>query len=247
MPGRWHERNHLRVYPGEPTLDSDSDRDGNRLRPGMHTVSPQPEETRSVGNSVRTAVCQGVFTHSIEHRMQEQSSLTASLHEFRRLKNLADRAIGQLTDEQLFIGTGAEDNSIAVIMKHLAGNMRSRWRDFLTSDGEKPDRNRDGEFVITPEDTAIALRKRWDEGWGFLFDALSPLQPPDLQGTVTIRGEPLSIHEAITRQVSHYAYHVGQIVFLAKHIVGTEWKSLSIPKGQSDGFNRNPEKYRNRS
>jgi hypothetical protein len=179
--------------------------------------------------------------------MKSDSPVTVSLDEFRRMKKLAERAIGQLTDEQLFVMSGAEDNSIAVIMKHMAGNMRSRWKNFLTTDGEKPDRKRDNEFIITTEDTATAIRKSWDEGWNILFDALSPLQPGDLQRTVTIRGESLPVLVAISRQVSHYAYHVGQIVFLAKHIVGTGWKSLSIPKGQSETFNRNPEPYRQRS
>jgi hypothetical protein len=170
--------------------------------------------------------------------------LSLARFEFRRLKNLADGALAQVSSTQLFEARGAEDNSLAVIMKHVSGNMVSRWRDFLTSDGEKPDRHRDNEFVILDGDSREALFTRWEEGWQTLFGALEPLTPADLNRAVTIRGESLSVLVAITRQLTHYAYHVGQIVYLAKHFAGPQWKTLSIPRGQSAQFNRAPGKYR---
>jgi hypothetical protein len=130
-----------------------------------------------------------------------------------------------------------EMNSIAIIMKHLAGNMRSRWTNFLTSDGEKPDRHRDSEFV-DPPDTHQALMQVWNEGWNRLFSALEPLSDADLTRTVTIRGEPHSVMQAVARQVAHYASHCGQIIFLAKHFQYKDWKSLSIPRNQSEQFTR---------
>ena len=166
-----------------------------------------------------------------------------AVREFGRLKDLADRAIAQLTGEQLFICPGECDNSVAVIMKHVSGNMRSRWLDFLSSDGEKPTRIRDLEFIISAEDTRDALFARWAEAWATLFAELAPLRSIDLARIVTIRGEPLTVLQSINRQLTHYAYHVGQIVYLAKHLVGREWQSLSIPLGRSDEFNRAPKKY----
>lgn len=163
--------------------------------------------------------------------------LTNALVEFRRYKQLAERAMDQIGDEVFFAVLDPEANSIAVLVKHMAGNMRSRWRDFLTTDGEKADRDRDSEFIIAPEDTRAALLARWEEGWQLLFDALEPLMGTDLLRTVSIRGEPHTIVEATNRQVAHYAYHVGQIVFLAKHARSREWQSLSIPRGQSEQFN----------
>lgn len=165
------------------------------------------------------------------------SYLTDSLDLFRYYKNLAERAIAQVPDEQLVTVLDGEANSIAVIVKHMAGNMRSRWTDFLNSDGEKPDRNRDTEFDQPPT-TREALLALWEQGWQCLFGALEPLSEPDLQRTVTIRGEAHSVMQAINRQVAHYSYHCGQIVLLAKHFKHGDWKSLSVPRNQSAEFNR---------
>lgn len=165
------------------------------------------------------------------------SCLEDSLTLFRYYKNLADRAMAQVADPQLVSVLDGEMNSIAVIVKHMAGNMRSRWTDFLTSDGEKPDRQRDSEFTLPPA-TRDALLGLWEAGWQCLFSALEPLSEPDLQRMVTIRGEAHSVMQAINRQVAHYSYHCGQIVFLAKHFKHAEWQSLSIPRRQSAEFNR---------
>ena len=145
--------------------------------------------------------------------------------------------MAQLSDEQLFVTLDPESNSIAIIVKHMAGNMRSRWTDFLTTDGEKPDRNRDSEFVDAPANRE-ALLSLWEQGWQYLFGALEPLSEEDLQRTVRIRGEAHSVMQAINRQVAHYSYHCGQIVFLAKHFQASDWQSLSVPRGRSADFNR---------
>jgi Protein of unknown function (DUF1572) len=166
------------------------------------------------------------------------SYLKDSTNIFRQYKRLGDRAMGQCPDEGLFVMLDAESNSIAIIVKHMAGNMRSRWRDFLTTDGEKPDRNRDTEFE-TPPKTRAELMEMWEGGWKYLFDALASLSESDLARTVTIRSEPHSVMQAINRQVAHYAHHVGQIVLLAKHFAtkdGKKWESLSVPRGQSKQF-----------
>jgi Protein of unknown function (DUF1572) len=165
------------------------------------------------------------------------SYLQDALALLRYYKKLAERAMAQVTDEQLTAKLDEEMNSIAIVVKHLAGNMRSRWTDFLTSDGEKPDRNRDTEFV-DPSATRADLMRAWNEGWEKLFEALTPLSDADIGRTVTIRGEPHSVMQAINRQVAHYAYHCGQIVFLAKHFQASEWKSLSVPRNKSAEFNR---------
>ena len=157
---------------------------------------------------------------------------------FRYYKKLAERAMAQCSDENLFAAIDAESNSIAIIVKHMAGNMRSRWMDFLTTDGEKPDRNRDTEFEDAPK-TRAALMQLWERGWKYVFDALEPLTDGDLARTVTIRTEPHSVMQAINRQVAHYAHHVGQIVFLAKHLTAKttgKWDSLSVPRGKSAAF-----------
>lgn len=156
---------------------------------------------------------------------------------FRNYKRMAERAIEQVSDEEFFQAIDAEANSIAVIVKHIAGNLVSRWTDFLTSDGEKPDRHRDTEFEMIG-DTRESLMQFWERGWQVLFDAIEPLTPEDFSKNVTIRGEPHSIVEAINRQVTHYAYHIGQIVLLAKHFRTSEWKTLSIPKNRSAEFNQ---------
>ena len=145
--------------------------------------------------------------------------------------------MAQVNDEQLFAVEDEEMNSIAILVKHLAGNMRSRWTGFLTSDGEKPDRNRDTEFIDPPE-TREALMKIWEEGWNSVFSALEPLSDEDLSREVTIRGEPHSVMQAINRQMTHYASHVGQIILLAKHFRHSQWKSLSVPRNKSAEFNR---------
>jgi hypothetical protein len=151
---------------------------------------------------------------------------------FRYYKHLGEGAIAQVPDEALTRCLDAESNSIALIAKHMAGNMRSRWIDFLTSDGEKPDRHRDTEFEAPPR-TRAELLAMWEEGWKCVFDALAPLTESDLGRTVRIRNEPHSVMQAIQRQIAHYAYHVGQVVFVAKHCSGERWKSLSIPRGKS--------------
>ena len=154
---------------------------------------------------------------------------------FHYYKKLAERAIEQISDEEFFRQIDAESNSVAVIVKHMAGNMRSRWVDFLNSDGEKPDRNRDSEFIQHDASRAEYMR-RWEEGWKIVFDALEPLTNADLGTKVFIRGEAHSVMQAVNRQVAHYAHHIGQIVFLCKHLRGTQWKNLSVPRGQSQQF-----------
>jgi uncharacterized damage-inducible protein DinB len=164
------------------------------------------------------------------------SYLEDSLALFRYYKALAEKAMAQVTDEQLLAVLDSEMNSIAVIVKHMVGNMRSRWTDFLTSDGEKPNRDRDTEFADPPA-TREALLATWEEGWQCIFTALEPLSDKDLLRTVTVRGEPHSVMQAINRQIAHYSYHCGQIVFIAKHFRSNDWKSLSVPRGQSASFN----------
>lgn len=168
--------------------------------------------------------------------MIEQHYLDEALHQLRKLKTQADRALAQIDDEHLFAVPGPESNSIAVIMKHVAGNMRSRWTDFLTSDGEKPDRNRDTEFELDEADSADRVRARWEAGWQLTLDTIGSIAPADLERAVRIRGEAHTVLEAINRQLTHYAAHVGQIVFLARHYAGPRWQTLSIPKGKSREF-----------
>jgi len=165
------------------------------------------------------------------------SYLEDSLSLFRYYKNLAERAMAQLTDTQLLAALDGESNSIAIIVKHMSGNMLSRWQDFLTTDGEKPGRDRDAEFEDPPS-TREALLAGWEAGWRCLFGALEPLSDEDMQRPVTIRGEAHSVMQTINRQLAHYAYHCGQIVFLAKHLRSGEWKSLSIPRRKSAEYNR---------
>jgi Protein of unknown function (DUF1572) len=160
-----------------------------------------------------------------------------SLDLFRYYKKLAERAMEQVSDEQLFALLDAESNSIAIIVKHMAGNMRSRWVDFLTTDGEKPDRNRDTEFEDAPA-TREALLRLWEDGWQHVFRALEPLEDGDLGRKVMIRGEAHSVMQAINRQVAHYSQHMGQIVMLAKHFAHDHWQTLTIPRNRSAEFNR---------
>ncbi len=165
------------------------------------------------------------------------SYLRDSLSLFRYYKKLTERAMEQVTDEQLFAVLDGEMNCIAIIVKHLVGNMRSRWTDFLVSDGEKPDRKRDTEFEAPPE-TRAELMKMWEQGWDYVFNALEPLSDADIERTVPIRGEAHSVMQAINRQIAHYAYHCGQIVFLAKHLQAKQWKALTVPRGKSEDFNQ---------
>ena len=166
-----------------------------------------------------------------------QNYFEDALSSFRSYKKLAEKAIAQLTDEEFFVTLDQESNSVAVIMKHMAGNMFSRWTDFLTSDGEKANRNRDMEFVIESQTSKDDVIDYWERGWKCVFDALEPLRPEDFEKKVMIRGEEHTIVQAINRQMTHYAYHIGQIVFLAKHFRSAEWKSLSIPRNKSAEFN----------
>jgi hypothetical protein len=163
---------------------------------------------------------------------------TDALQSFRNYKKLAERALEQVSDEDFFRQIDPESNSVAIIVKHIAGNLHSRWRDFLTTDGEKPDRYRDGEFVTLGEDTRESLMQFWETGWQKLFDAIEPIAPEEFSKTVTIRGEPHMIVEAINRQLTHYSMHIGQIVFLAKHFRASEWKTLSVPRNRSAEFNQ---------
>ena len=165
------------------------------------------------------------------------SYLQDSISLFRSYKRMGEGAIAQVSDEQLFATLDPEMNSIAIIVKHLAGNMRSRWTDFLTSDGEKPHRNCDTEFEAPPQIRDEVMRL-WNEGWKCVFAALEPLAEADMSRSVVIRGETHSVMQAINRQIGHYACHVGQIVFLAKHLQHTKWQSLSVPRGKSEEFNR---------
>ena len=170
--------------------------------------------------------------------MNEIEYRDEALRQFRGLKKTADKAIQQTSDADYFEALDAESNSIALLVKHMAGNMRSRWTGFLASDGEKPDRHRDSEFLIEPGDTRESLTQRWEQGWALVAAAVEPLTVEDFEKVVTIRGEPHRLLRAVNRQLAHYAYHVGQIVFLAKHFAGSRWQSLSIPRGQSETYRK---------
>ena len=165
------------------------------------------------------------------------SYLEDSVAVLRHYKNLAERAMAQVHDDHLAATPDPEVNSIAITVKHMAGNMRSRWTNFLETDGEKPDRNRDTEFEDPPE-TRVALMKVWQEGWDRVFAALEQLTEADLTRVVTIRGESHSVMQAINRQLAHYIYHCGQIVLLAKHFGCDKWTALTVPRGQSRSFNQ---------
>jgi hypothetical protein len=182
------------------------------------TFSSAPIDFQIRGNKI------GAMAHQLT-----TSYLKDSSELFRYYKKLAERAIEQCPDDGLFTALDEESNSIAIIVKHMAGNIKSRWVNFLTTDGEKPDRNRDSEFE-DPAQTRAALLKTWETGWKYLFDALEALKEEDLVRTVTIRAEPHSVMQAINRQIAHYAYHAGQIVYLAKHFSGTRWSTLTLPR-----------------
>ena len=183
------------------------------------------------------------MTKPLSGAQEPEASMDPAAHyldeirrQFRGHKRLGEGAIAQLQDKDLFVTLDPESNSIAIIVKHLAGNMRSRFTDFLTSDGEKPNRHRDQEFELGGS-TREEVMRWWEEGWSCVFSAIDALKPEDAMRTVTIRGEPHTVLQAVNRQVAHYAYHVGQIVFLAKHFRSSEWTSLSVPRGRSEEFN----------
>lgn len=160
-----------------------------------------------------------------------------AIESFRNYKKLAEKAMDQISDEEFFATIDAEANSVAIIVKHIAGNLVSRWTDFLTSDGEKPTRDRDAEFQIR-DDTREALMEFWERGWKILFDNVQPLTLEGFSRKVTIRGQEHTVVEALNRQLTHYSYHIGQIVLLAKHFRSENWTSLSIPKNRSAEFNK---------
>lgn len=162
--------------------------------------------------------------------------------QFRGHKRMAEGAMTQLRDQDFLVTLDPESNSVAILVKHLAGNMRSRFTDFLTSDGEKPDRFRDREFELSPATTRADVMKWWEEGWACVFAAIESLKPEDVMRTVTVRGQPHTVLQAVNRQIAHYAQHTGQIVFLAKHLRSNDWKTLSIPRGKSEEFKIAPAK-----
>ena len=166
----------------------------------------------------------------------DRTHLSVLEREIAHLKSLADRAMAQLDDREFFTPLDSQSNSVANLVKHVAGNARSRWTELLTSDGEKPDRHRDREFGIGEDDTREALLEAWEDGWRRFRDALAPLSDADLARTVTIRTEPHTVLHAIVRQIGHYGQHVGQILMMAKHLRGTTWQTLSIPKGESQAW-----------
>jgi len=166
-----------------------------------------------------------------------QHYLADALHTFRDYKKLAEKAMAQTSEADFFRSLDPESNSIAVIVKHLAGNMLSRWTDFLTTDGEKPNRHRDMEFEMLPQTTKEQMLSFWEHGWQCVFAAIEPLTPADLMKVVKIRGQDHTVVQAINRQISHYANHVGQIVLLAKHFKGDAWQTLSVPRNRSAEFN----------
>jgi len=166
----------------------------------------------------------------------EKLFLKASIFEFERYKKLSESALAQTSDEEWFYIPAPESNSLAIVVKHVAGNLRSRWSDFLTTDGEKPDRHRDLEFELTEADSVENLRQRWKEGWNVTLGTLKSLEAADLTRTVTIRSQPVSVVDAVQRSLAHIAYHSGQIVQLVKHLRGAEFDNLSIPKGKSEEF-----------
>jgi len=162
--------------------------------------------------------------------------LEEARRQLRGHKRMGEGAMSQLRDEDFFVVLDPESNSVAILVKHLAGNMRSRFSDFLTSDGEKPNRFRDQEFELTPSTTRADIMRWWEEGWVCVFGAIDPLKPEDVMRAVTIRGEPHTVLQAINRQIAHYAQHIGQMVFLAKHLRSSEWKTLTIPRGKSEEY-----------
>ncbi len=170
--------------------------------------------------------------------------LKDALLQFQKTKALGDKTFTQLHDEDFLKTLDAESNSIAIIINHMHGNMLSRWTDFLTSDGEKPNRNRDSEFEHAEDFSKENLLKMWEDGWDLVLKTVTELNEDDVLKTVKIRGEDFTVLQAINRQLSHYSYHVGQIVFLAKFLKSERWKTLSIARGKSEDFNKAPEIYK---
>jgi hypothetical protein len=164
--------------------------------------------------------------------------LEEARRQMRGYKRMGEGAMAQLRDDDFFLTLDPESNSVAILVKHLAGNMRSRFTDFLTSDGEKPDRFRDREFEVSGATTRADVMRWWDEGWACVLEAIEALKPEDVMRAVTIRGEPHTVLQATNRQIAHYAGHIGQIVFLAKHLRSTDWKTLSVPRGKSEEFKK---------
>jgi hypothetical protein len=162
--------------------------------------------------------------------------IVAFQEEFQSLRSLAERALAQVDDAAFIRTLDGDANSAAVLVKHLGGNLRSRWTDVFTTDGEKPDRDRDGEFELGPDDTRDALMAKWETGWTAVLTTIAALSPADLERTVTVRGEPLTLSRALTRSLAHTAGHVHQLVLLCRHWQGASWKTLSIARGQSAGF-----------
>lgn len=163
--------------------------------------------------------------------------LDETFRAFRGYKRLADGALTQLNDKEFFYLPDPESNSTALVVKHMTGNLRSRWTDLLTTDGEKPDRNRDQEFILSAGDTRDELMRRWEQSWETVFNSIKSLKPEDIARTVYIRKEPHTVMQAVNRSILHTAYHVGQILYLGKHLRGASWKTLSIPKGKSAEVN----------
>lgn len=170
------------------------------------------------------------MTDAAAHYLEE------ARRQLRGHKRMGEGAMSQLSDQDFFVTLDPEANSIAILVKHIAGNMRSRFTDFLTSDGEKANRFRDREFELSPATTRAEVMTWWEEGWTCVFNAIDPLKPEDVMRTVTIRGEPHTVLQAINRQIAHYAQHIGQIVFLAKHLRSSNWNTLSIPRGKSEEY-----------
>jgi hypothetical protein len=164
--------------------------------------------------------------------------LEEARRQMRGQKRMGEGAMAQLGDDEFFLTLDPESNSVAILVKHLAGNMRSRFTDFLMSDGEKPDRFRDREFEVSGTTTRAEVMRWWEEGWSCVLGAIETLKPEDVSRTVTIRGEPHTVLQAINRQIAHYAAHIGQIVFLAKHLRSSKWKTLTIPRGKSEEFKK---------
>jgi hypothetical protein len=164
--------------------------------------------------------------------------LEEARRQMRGQKRMGEGAMAQLGDDEFFLTLDPESNSVAILVKHLAGNMRSRFTDFLMSDGEKPDRFRDREFEVSGTTTRTEVMRWWEDGWSCVLAAIETLKPEDVSRTVTIRGEPHTVLQAINRQIAHYAAHIGQIVFLAKHLRSSKWKTLTIPRGKSEEFKK---------
>jgi uncharacterized damage-inducible protein DinB len=169
--------------------------------------------------------------------MNDVEYLQDARRQFDMYKKLADNAISRVDEDQFYRQTSEGTNSIAILVKHMAGNMHSRWTDFLKTDGEKPDRHRDAEFELTESDSRTEVMRRWESGWQLVFDALVLAETVGLERALKIRSQPYTLLQAINRQLTHYAYHVGQILLLAIQFKGADWESLSVPRGNSEQFN----------